>query len=105
MSNSFFMEFDPRTRKFSRRLFMTPQLIAGEVLVNVVRCTLCGSDLHTFNGRRSAPERCVLGHETIGTIAGWFDSDIPRDYHGRTLDMGDRVTWTMAVGCGACFWR
>ena len=37
-----------------------------EVLVQVSLATICGSDLHTFTGRRTAPTPCVLGHES-----GW----------------------------------
>ena len=31
------------------------------------------------------------------------DRDPPRDASGRAFGIGDRVTWTIAVGCGACF--
>ena len=36
-----------------------------EVLVRVSLATICGSDLHTLAGRRTAPTPCVLGHEAV----------------------------------------
>ena len=47
-----------------------------EVLVRVTACTICGSDLHTFTGRRSGPLPIVLGHEIIGTVAAIGDSNV-----------------------------
>ena len=99
------MEFDETTRTFVARSFSVPKLQGGEVLIKVTCCTICGSDLHTFCGRRSAPPHCVLGHEIIGEIADWNtqNGEPPKDYFGQPLSLGQRVTWTMAVGCGKCF--
>ena len=70
-----------------------------EVLVRVSLATICGSDLHTFSGRRTAPVPCVLGHEAVGRIAG---PTKVRDAHGKPLHEGDRVTWSIMAACGAC---
>ena len=101
---NFAMQFDQSTRTFSRHEFTEPQLRPGEILVQVTCCTICGSDLHTFTGRRSGPESCVLGHEIIGEIAAWNAQTAPLDFHGNELRVGQRVTWAMAVGCGSCFY-
>ena len=45
-----------------------PALPPGGVLVRVRCCTLCGSDIHTADGRRSAPVPLILGHEILGDI-------------------------------------
>ncbi len=83
--------------------FSLPELGSGEILVRVICTTICGSDLHTIHGRRSAPTPCVLGHEIVGTIAA-FGPDAPRvDLTGEPLEEGDRVTWTLAASCGHCF--
>jgi putative phosphonate catabolism associated alcohol dehydrogenase len=100
---NFAMEFNPTSQQFTQRMLSQPRLEPGDVLVDVVCCSLCGSDLHSFAGRRSTPERCVLGHEIIGTIAAWGPGSAAVDYHGRKLSLGQRVTWSMVVGCGACF--
>ncbi len=44
------------------------ELQPGEVLVQISLATICGSDLHTVDGRRSAPTPCVLGHEAVGHV-------------------------------------
>ena len=99
----FAFKFDSQSQTFSRVEFTVPkELSPGEVLIRVTCCTICGSDLHTFCGRRTAPADCVLGHEIIGTIDAW-GGEPPRDVEGRELAAGQRVTWAMAVGCGDCF--
>lgn len=40
----------------------------GEALVRVRCCTLCGSDLHTLEGRRAVGAPMVLGHEIVGVV-------------------------------------
>jgi putative phosphonate catabolism associated alcohol dehydrogenase len=76
-----------------RRVALPHQLRPGEVLVEISLATICGSDLHTVDGRRSAPTPCVLGHEGVGHVAASAREDI---------GMGQRVTWTMADSCGQC---
>jgi alcohol dehydrogenase len=72
-----------------------PTPAAGEVVVRVTCCTLCGSDLHTHAGRRIEPTPAVLGHEVVGRVAavGPGRSD---------LAVGQRITWAVAVHCGTC---
>ena len=72
-------------------------------MIRVTCCTICGSDLHTFTGRRSAHDRSVLGHEIIGEVVCWGGDQAPRDYFGEKIRPGQRVTWSMPVGCGGCF--
>ncbi|MGC8643241.1 MAG: zinc-binding dehydrogenase [Isosphaeraceae bacterium] len=85
------------------REFPTPVPQGAEVLVEVIACTLCASDLHTIQGRRQEPVPTVLGHEILGRIVA-FGPDAPRrDAAGRPLERGDRVTWTIVASCGRCF--
>lgn len=69
------------------------ELQPGEVLVKISLATICGSDLHTVEGRRSAPAPCVLGHEAVGSVLRSARSGVPT---------GQRVTWTLADSCGHC---
>ncbi len=78
-----------------------PELRAGEALVRVSLCTVCGSDLHTFTGRRKERTPCVLGHEPVGVVEE-VNGDL-RDVAGNPVRVGDRVVWSVAVSCGACF--
>jgi putative phosphonate catabolism associated alcohol dehydrogenase len=85
------------------REFPTPDPEGSEVLVEVVACTLCGSDIHTMQGRRQEPVPTVLGHEILGRIAAFGPSASRRDAAGQPLGLGDRVTWAIVASCGQCF--
>lgn len=78
-----------------------PTPVAGEILVQVECCTLCGSDLHTFAGKRTEPSPSILGHEILGRVVSCGES-APADLTGAPLSPGDRITWSTAVSCGAC---
>ena len=72
-----------------------PGLQAGEVLVKVAACGVCGTDLKKVQqGVLSAPR--IFGHETVGTIAavdpavkGWKPGDRVAVYH----HIPDRTSW------------
>ena len=74
----------------------TPTPAAGEVLIRVAACGICGSDVHGYDGssgRRIPP--IVMGHEAAGVVAAVGE--------GVTLyQVGDRVTFDSTVYCGAC---
>lgn len=77
-----------------------PKLHDGEVLVRVTCCTICGSDLHTFTGKRSGPTPSILGHEIIGIVeeVGGKACYV----NGDPVSIGDRITWSVAASCHAC---
>jgi L-iditol 2-dehydrogenase len=69
---------------------------AGEVLVRVKACGICGSDVHGLDGstgRRRPP--IIMGHEASGAIAA-LGSDVS-SWH-----VGDRVTFDSTISCGTC---
>ncbi|MBZ5726076.1 MAG: galactitol-1-phosphate 5-dehydrogenase [Acidobacteriia bacterium] len=73
-----------------------PAIAAGDVLVRVRACGICGSDVHGLDGatgRRIPP--LVMGHEAAGEVAavGSGVSD---------LRVGDRVTFDSTISCGHC---
>ena len=73
-----------------------PEAGAGEVLVRVEACGICGSDVHGYDGssgRRIPP--IVMGHEAAGTVAA-----VGAGVEGYAV--GDRVTFDSTVYCGAC---
>ncbi len=95
----------PKSKTFQSESYRKPQLKNGEILVKISLCTICGSDLHTYSGRRpTADTGCVLGHEIIGTIEEWNGTDSPKDYFGNPLNKGQRVTWSLVASCGDCFY-
>ena len=74
----------------------TPSAGAGEVLIRVGACGICGSDVHGYDGssgRRIPP--IVMGHEAAGRIAA-----VGAGVTG--LVEGDRVTFDSTIYCGAC---
>ncbi|OPX08123.1 alcohol dehydrogenase catalytic domain-containing protein [Mycobacterium sp. AT1] len=78
-----------------------PALQRGEVLVRVRLATVCGSDRHTVSGRRDQPCPSVLGHETVGEIVE-IAAGGARGADGDALRVGQRVIWSVTLGCGAC---
>src|SRR5712664_4250068 len=76
----------------------TPAAGAGEVLIRVGACGICGSDVHGFDGssgRRIPP--LVMGHEAAGVIAA-------TGANVKNFQDGDRVTFDSTVSCGKCFY-
>ena len=71
------------------------RLEPGELLVEIQLATICGSDVHTLDGRRLEPTPSVLGHEAVGRVVAVGS--------GReSFPLGGRVTWTLADSCGTC---
>ena len=88
------------TPTFARVSVPSVTLRAGEVLVAIELATVCGSDLHTVAGHRSAPTPLVLGHEQVGRVLQ-FGPEPPTTVDGQPLSIGDRIVWGVAVDCGA----
>ena len=72
-----------------------PTINTGEILVKNLYTTLCGSDIHTYCGRRIEPAQVVLGHEIVGDIL-WIDpAHSHKDFKGADIKVGDRITWAI----------
>ena len=70
-----------------------PEPGAGEVLVEIAECGICGSDLHMVMERYAKPG-AILGHEWSGIVAA-----APA---GSGWSSGDRVVGNPSPGCGVC---
>ncbi len=75
--------------------------LPGGLVARVLMSTVCGSDLHTWRGRRASPMPGILGHEIVGTVAALGDPP-PVTLDGQSLVEGDRITWTEYIACGDC---
>lgn len=84
-----------------REFPLPAELAPGAVLVETSVATVCGSDAHSWRGRRPFPSPAVLGHEGLGTIVE-MGPGIERDTAGNALSEGDRITWTIMANCGHC---
>lgn len=73
----------------------------GDVLVAIELSTVCGSDVHTVQGHRSAAAPLVLGHESVGRVIA-VASGGAHTADGTDLRTGDRVVWSVTVSCGTC---
>jgi len=73
-----------------------PEIGAGEVLVKIHTCGICGTDLKKIHtGSHSAPR--IFGHEMAGTIAA-----MGAGVAG--FKVGDRVMAFHHIPCGACYY-
>ncbi len=73
-----------------------PAVIPGSVLVEVMACAVCGSDLRIFregNPRITVPR--IIGHEIAGVVAE-VGSGVTR------FKTGDRVSIGADIPCGKC---
>ncbi|MGZ6908524.1 MAG: Zn-dependent alcohol dehydrogenase [Acidimicrobiia bacterium] len=69
---------------------------AGEVLVRVVACGVCHSDLSVVDGSFPAPVPVVLGHEAAG-VGEEVGPDVT------SVAPGDQVVLTPLPACGRCY--
>src|SRR5262249_37383037 len=80
------------------------ELEPGSLLVRVDVASVCGSDVHQWDGMTQAlaPAQLpiVLGHEMMGTVVA-FGPGPREDSIGQPLREGDRLLWTH-VYCGQC---
>lgn len=74
-----------------------PKLLnARDAIVRVTATTICGSDLHLYNGFMPAMQKGdILGHEFMGEV-------VELGKGVRNLAIGDRVVVPFAIACGAC---
>lgn len=82
-----------------------PDLEAGAVLVKIDAATVCGSDVHLWDGSLSAIRPLELpiipGHEMAGTVVALGPSGAT-DVLGSPLAPGDRIVFTQGR-CGSCY--
>ncbi len=75
-----------------------PEPGQGELLIKVMYCGICGSDVHGYDGstgRRIPP--VVMGHEASGVV-----EEVGDGVSG--FKKGDRVTFDSTLACGDCFY-
>ena len=69
-----------------------------DVVLRVTTASICGSDLHVYNGRIPLPMTgWTLGHEYVGVVEEVGDSVT-------CYKPGDRVVGAFVASCGGCFY-
>jgi len=83
--------------KIEYRQIPLPQLQPNQVLIQVKRIGVCGSDIHVFHGLHPYTSYPVVqGHEVSGVIA-----EVGQQVTGFTK--GDKVVFMPQVTCGECY--
>src|SRR5882672_7844762 len=73
-----------------------PRIAAGEVLIRVATCGICGTDIKKIeHGFVAAPQ--IFGHEVSGTVVA-VGAGVTQ------WKLGDRVMSFHHIPCGACFY-
>jgi len=73
-----------------------PEIGAGEILVRVHTCGICGTDLKKIaTGSHSAPR--IFGHETSGIVAKVGEGV-------RKFSVGERIVVFHHIPCGECYY-
>jgi L-iditol 2-dehydrogenase len=73
-----------------------PGIAAGEVLIRVAACGICGTDIKKIEHGFVAPPQ-IFGHEVSGTVVA-VGAGVTR------WKLGDRVMSFHHIPCGACFY-
>ena len=87
-----------------RELPVPQNLEPNALLVRIEAATVCGSDLHLWDGSLGGSQALELpvipGHEMVGRVIA-FGAGAERDTFGTPLAIGDRICFTHA-SCGQC---
>lgn len=77
----------------------------GAILVQTEVASICGSDVHLWQGELGVLSRLqlpiILGHEMVGRVVR-LGPGVTKDTTGQPLAEGDRIVWTHA-SCGDCY--
>ncbi|WP_308635245.1 zinc-dependent alcohol dehydrogenase family protein [Paenibacillus silvisoli] len=83
----------PRVAVIKEVPYPTPK--TGEVVIEVMRTGICGTDFHIFEGEFLSPYPLIPGHEFSGVI-----HELGEGVEG--FAVGDRVTADPSLFCGKC---
>src|ERR1041385_4381471 len=86
-----------------RELPLPGELEPGAVMVRTEMAGICGTDVHLWKGQLPIVLPIIMGHETVGRIEALGEGD-RRDWTGKPLKVGDRLTWNSAFSCGQCYY-
>jgi D-arabinose 1-dehydrogenase-like Zn-dependent alcohol dehydrogenase len=88
-----------------RQVPIPDEIEPGAVLVKTEVASICGSDVHLWQGELGIASRIplpvILGHEMMGCVVR-MGPGVKTDSAGQPLQEGDRLVWTHG-SCGQCY--
>jgi len=80
--------------------FDVPKPEKGQVIMEVIKSNICGSDVHMWEGKHIFKNH-VLGHEMVGKILE-LGEGVVTDYAGQEVKIGDRICPVYYLTCLKC---
>src|ERR1700757_4983679 len=74
----------------------------GAIVAKVEAATVCGTDVHIWQGDLQPEWPVGLGHEMVGRIAA-LGEGVVHDSADQPLNIGDRIVWAYPW-CGKCYY-
>lgn len=74
----------------------------GAIVARVEAATVCGTDVHIWEGDLEPEWPVGMGHEMVGRVAALGDG-VVRDASDQPLAIGDRIVWAYPW-CGKCYY-
>jgi S-(hydroxymethyl)glutathione dehydrogenase/alcohol dehydrogenase len=75
-----------------------PKIVKNDdIIVKITSTSICGSDLHIYQGTIPTPHGYVIGHEAMGMVEQ-VGPEVTK------VKKGDRVVIPFTVSCGNCFY-
>jgi len=91
----------PRQRVEIREIEILPPE-PGAIVVRVEAATVCGTDVHIWEGDLQPEWPVGLGHEMVGRVVA-LGEGVVRDASDAPLALGDRIVWAYPW-CGKCYY-
>lgn len=77
-----------------------PEPTPGQVVLDITRANICGTDVHMWEGKHLFKNH-VMGHEMVGTVRA-LGEGVQSDFGGRPVGVGDRVVPVYYRTCMRC---
>ncbi|WP_223593831.1 zinc-dependent alcohol dehydrogenase [Neobacillus bataviensis] len=74
-----------------------PEIGPNDILMKVIACGICGSDVHSYGSGFYIDKGQIMGHEFVGEVV-----KVGEQVQG--IEVGERGTGFSAGMCGECFW-
>ena len=91
----------PRQRVEIREIEILPPE-PGAIIARVEAATVCGTDVHIWEGDLLPEWPVGMGHEMVGRVEA-LGAGVVRDASDQPLQIGDRIVWAYPW-CGKCYY-